>query len=262
MSRATTFTNVDWAKLVLEDGGFKTTQNNMTFMLDWMASENAPTTWTGTAGSNNPLNNGLGSGGGDGTGSYATLTTAALYAAEGIHGGIAGTSALASALSQGATPSITENALWHSTWASGHYGYGSNWHTGAVATVTAAASAAAGATQGVVVGLESIATGKHPTGTSGGIGATPVTTPVGYTKTKLLGGGPAVTGSTLNPLNWSPVIADLVKIFTSSYWKRGLVIGIGIILVIGGAVVVLHDSNTVQSAEGTAASIASIAAVA
>jgi hypothetical protein len=145
-------TNLEWAELVLQDGGFPVTPNNVEFMLQWMERENKPSTWTGTAGANNPLNNGLGSGGGSGLGSYPDLTTAAAYAAQGINGGISGTGPLAAALKTGtATPDQLGAALIMSNWASSHYG--GTWDGSYKAPIySAEASAKNGATSGVAVG--------------------------------------------------------------------------------------------------------------
>jgi len=130
-------TNDDWGALVLHDGGFPDSQNNMTFISDWMASEqsNVSNWWTG--GSNdtghiNPLNNGLGSGGGAGLGSYPNLVIAAQYTAENLNGGLY--QSVVTDLATSAAPQTTAQAIWQSPWASGHYSNasgvpGSAWHT-------------------------------------------------------------------------------------------------------------------------------------
>jgi len=117
-----------WAGLVLAIGGWPITPNNLANMETWMRAENYATTWTGTAGANNPLNNGLGSGGGDGTGSYPDLFTAAVYAVKGIQGGIFSTTCggntpggIAQALAADAPFPVFSQAVIKSGWASGCY---------------------------------------------------------------------------------------------------------------------------------------------
>ena len=77
-------TNVDWAKLVLVEGDWPVTEENVTFMMRWMRQENGADNWWNR---NNPLNNGQGSGGGSGLGSYPTLVEAAFYAAQNLQSG-------------------------------------------------------------------------------------------------------------------------------------------------------------------------------
>ena len=71
-------TNFDWARLVLKDGGWAQSSNNITVITQWMDSEEPVDDWWDR---NNPLNNGLGSGGGEGLGSYSNLVVAAHYVA-------------------------------------------------------------------------------------------------------------------------------------------------------------------------------------
>ena len=173
-TKRTTITNQEWAILVLKDGGWSTTDNNIQSILQWMASENTPRTWSGTAGANNPLNNGLGSGGGSGLGSYPNLTVAAEYAARGLKGGITGTASATQVLTHAAGPKAFEQAMINSTWASGHYGKGSAWHTGAVEILNLVTSIKNGARKATVTvtatTLTPPITPKNPTaaGTEGG----------------------------------------------------------------------------------------------
>lgn len=125
---AASFANQTWAALVLTLAGDPVTPNNLSNMLAWMTHENSPSTWTGTAGANNPLNNGLGSGGGDGTGSYPDLFTAAVYAAKGIQGGIFSSvcggnhpGTIQAALKADAPGPVFIDAVRKSGWASGCY---------------------------------------------------------------------------------------------------------------------------------------------
>jgi hypothetical protein len=126
-------TNADWAGQVLIDGGWPTSANNVTALLQWMDSENAPESWYNR---NNPLNNGYGSGGGAGFGSYPDLTTAAQYAADLLHANSAYSDIIA-ALAASAPVETTVDAIQGSPWASSHYGYGSLWHAVDVPVVAA-----------------------------------------------------------------------------------------------------------------------------
>ncbi len=130
-------TNYDWAKIVLLDGGWPVTDNNVTVITRWMRQENGANNWWNR---NNPLNNGWGSGGGGGTGSYANLLIAAENAAAALHGH-PGYSAIIAALAADAPTEVTERAIWASPWASGHYANGGHWHYTPVAEFTAPASA-------------------------------------------------------------------------------------------------------------------------
>ena len=127
-------TNEDWAKLVLLDGGWPLTDQNVTVMLRWMRQENGPQDWWNR---NNPLNNGYGSGGGAGLGSYASLTDAARYAAANLHRGYP---AVVAALAAGTSADATAAAIWASPWSSSHYANGTHWSTAPVDIVTAPAS--------------------------------------------------------------------------------------------------------------------------
>jgi hypothetical protein len=129
-------TNFDWANLVLKDGNWPQSSNNVTVLTQWMSSENPATNWYNR---NNPLNNGLGSGGGAGTGAYSDLLIAAHYVAENLNGG-SSYSAVVADLASSAAPSTTATAIENSPWASSHYGYGTSWHSGSVATVAAPSS--------------------------------------------------------------------------------------------------------------------------
>ena len=86
---------------------------------------------------NNPLNNGLGSGGGAGLGSYSNLLVAAHYVALNLEESPAWYGAIVADLKASAAPSVTAKAIEDSPWAASHYGYGSAWHSGSVATVAA-----------------------------------------------------------------------------------------------------------------------------
>ena len=130
-------TNYDWANVVLQDGGWPVSTNNVTVITRWMDSEEPSSTWWNR---NNPLNNGLGFGGGAGLGSYADLLTAAHYVAANLHGG-SSYGAIVADLAASASPSTTAAAIWDSPWASSHYGFGASWHFGTVPTVAAPASA-------------------------------------------------------------------------------------------------------------------------
>jgi hypothetical protein len=127
-------TNYDWAYLVLQDGGWPSTANNLTVITRWMDSEEPATDWWDR---NNPLNNGLGSGGGSGLGRYASVVDAAYFVAANLEYNGLGYPAIAADLAASAAPRVTARAIWDSSWASGHYGHGKNWFSGTVAAVSA-----------------------------------------------------------------------------------------------------------------------------
>lgn len=129
-------TNVDWAKLVLIEGGWPLTEENVTFMMRWMRQENGADNWWNR---NNPLNNGQGSGGGSGLGSYPTLIEAAYYAAENLQSGRY--PAVDAALARGDSADATAQAIWASAWASSHYGYGTHWSSRPYDVIEAPAAA-------------------------------------------------------------------------------------------------------------------------
>jgi hypothetical protein len=127
-------TNYDWAYLVLQDGGWPSTMNNLTVMTRWMDSEEPASDWWDR---NNPLNNGLGSGGGSGLGSYASVVDAAYYVAANLDYDGLGYPAIAADLAASAAPGVTAKAIWDSSWASGHYGHGKSWFDGSADDVSA-----------------------------------------------------------------------------------------------------------------------------
>ncbi|MFB9308182.1 hypothetical protein BJY17_002352 [Agromyces hippuratus] len=129
-------TNVDWAKLVLVEGEWPLTEENVTFMMRWMRQENGADNWWNR---NNPLNNGQGSGGGSGLGSYPTLIEAAYYAAENLQSGRY--PEVDAALASGDSADATAQAIWASAWASSHYGYGTHWSSRPYEVIEAPASA-------------------------------------------------------------------------------------------------------------------------
>lgn len=129
-------TNVDWAKLVLVEGEWPLTEENVTFMMRWMRQENGADNWWNR---NNPLNNGQGSGGGSGLGSYPTLVEAAYYAAENLQSGRY--PEVDAALASGDSADATAQAIWASAWASSHYGYGTHWSSRPYEVIEAPASA-------------------------------------------------------------------------------------------------------------------------
>ncbi len=127
-------TNVDWARLVLEDGGWPTTTDNVTVLLQWMASEEPPAAWWN---GDNPLNNGLDAPGGV----YPDLATAAYEVAVNLDAGDDGYPAIVADLGASAPPTTTARAIWASAWAAGHYGAGALWWSAAVPTEAAPPSA-------------------------------------------------------------------------------------------------------------------------
>ncbi len=130
-------TNHDWAKLVLLNGGWPVTDNNVTVITRWMRQENYVDSWWNR---NNPLNNGWGSGGGGGLGSYPSLVVAAENAAKALHTH-PGYRDIVAAFASSAPTDVTERAIWASPWASSHYADGSHWHYTPVPVVKAPAGA-------------------------------------------------------------------------------------------------------------------------
>jgi hypothetical protein len=241
------YTNRAWAIQVLQDGGFPISENNIDFMLWWMEHENSPSTWTGTAGANNPLNNGLGSGGGSGLGSYPDLATAAAYAAKGIKGGIQGTGPLAGALSLSADPAVSVKALESSGWASGHYGYQAYSST-PVAIVTAAASAAEKGITGPVTLGDTSATAAAIIADAqnkvNGLYGSSISVPGADQAAKALGGAAGVEAAATKVLN---------DLGSSSWWERVGLFAAGGALVIVGIVVFISTTKTGQKVESDAA---------
>ena len=132
-------TNADWAKLVLLDGGWPVSDNNVTVFLRWMRQENGANNWWNR---NNPLNNGFGSGGNAGTGSYANLVVAAQKCAQALHQGIGGGyGGIVAALAADSSPSTTASAIWASGWSTSHYMNGTHWSEAPVERFKAPASA-------------------------------------------------------------------------------------------------------------------------
>ena len=127
-------TNYDFARLVLADGGWPQSTNNITTMVQWMASEEPVSHWWNR---NNPLNNGYGSGGGAGLGSYPNLVVAAHYVAANLNGGPGDYGRITADLRASAAPSVTEKAIEDSPWAASHYGHGRNFYKGHPANVAA-----------------------------------------------------------------------------------------------------------------------------
>lgn len=126
-------TNHDWARLVLIEGGWPVTDENVKLITRWMRQENGADNWWNR---NNPLNNGQGSGGGSGLGSYVDLTDAAYYAAENLAMRSFYTDIVAG-LEAGTSADATAAAIWASPWASSHYGYGTHWSSSPVREIAA-----------------------------------------------------------------------------------------------------------------------------
>ena len=132
-------TNYDWAKLVLLDGGWPVSNNNVTVLLRWMRQENGANNWWNR---DNPLNNGFGSGGNAGTGSYANLVIAAQKCAQALHNGIGGGyGGIVTALAANSSPAATASAIWASGWSTSHYMNGTHWSSAPVPQFKAPASA-------------------------------------------------------------------------------------------------------------------------
>ena len=132
-------TNYDFARLVLADGGWPQSANNVNVIVHWMASEEPISHWWDR---DNPLNNSYHCGSSaSGLGWCTSLTAAAHNIAANLNGGPGDYGHITADLRASAAPSTTERAIWNSPWAGSHYGYGRDFYTGSVATVAAPASA-------------------------------------------------------------------------------------------------------------------------
>ncbi len=125
-------TNYDFARLVLEDGGWPTSANNTVVLTQWLRAEEPTSRWWNR---DNPLNNGLGSGGGSGLGSYGSVVVAAFDVARNLENPAYGYPLVARDLALSAPPGATVRAIWRSDWAAGHYGRGADWDTSPVPSV-------------------------------------------------------------------------------------------------------------------------------
>lgn len=126
-------TNYDFARLVLEDGGWPTSANNTIVLTQWLRAEEPTSRWWNR---DNPLNNGLGSGGGSGLGSYRSVVVAAFDVAKNLENPSFGYPLVAHDLAASVQSGTTARAIWRSDWASGHYGRGADWDTSPVPSVT------------------------------------------------------------------------------------------------------------------------------
>jgi hypothetical protein len=138
-SLANNGTNYDWAKLVLLEGGWPLSDNNVTVLLRWMRQENGVNNWWNR---DNPLNNSFGAPGAGGTGSNPNLIVAAEHAAQALKRGAGGGyGGIVSSLAASASPDATAQAIWASNWSGSHYANGTHWSTAPVPIVKAPASA-------------------------------------------------------------------------------------------------------------------------
>ena len=127
-------TNYDFARLVLQHGGWPASANNIAVLTQWLRAEEPTSRWWNR---DNPLNNGLGSGGGRGLGSYRSVVAASFYVAQNLESPLYGYPMVARDLAASAQPGSTSRAIWRSDWASGHYGFGADWDTSPVPSVVA-----------------------------------------------------------------------------------------------------------------------------
>jgi peptidoglycan hydrolase-like protein with peptidoglycan-binding domain len=112
-------TNFDWANLVLQDGSWPQSTNNVTTITQWMSSEESPSNWWNN---NNPLNNSLGNQAtsSNGLAPYPNLVVAADYVAQNLQQG-SSYSAIAADFSSSAAPDTTATDIINSDWSCGHY---------------------------------------------------------------------------------------------------------------------------------------------
>jgi hypothetical protein len=138
-SLANSGTNYDWAKLVLLEGNWPQSDNNITVILRWMRQENGANNWWNR---DNPLNNGYGAPGAGGTGRNPNLIVAAENAAHALQRGAGGGyGGIVAALAVSASPDATAQAIWASSWSGSHYANGTHWSTAPVPIVKAPAGA-------------------------------------------------------------------------------------------------------------------------
>lgn len=247
------FANQTWAALVLTMIGAPITPNNLNNFMSWMTSENGAATWTGTAGTNNPLNNGLGSGGGSGLGSYPDLFTAAVYAAKGLQGGITGGQYIGAALKADAPFPVFHAATLKATWSGDHYA-GTQWASATapynVPVVTVAQAAQHGSTHGPTVGNVTAADLGNP-----GL--------LQQAEQAAASGGTAVEGAAKAVLSWDVELGKLLGDLTSAaWWKRVGVFALGVALIGGGLILFVSTTKTGKQLEHDAGEAATVAAVA
>jgi Fibronectin type III domain len=131
-------TNYDFARLILRDGGWPVSANNVTVLTQWLRSEEPTSHWWDR---DNPLNDGLGSGGGEGLGTYDSVIIAAYYVAANLENHAYGYPEIVRDLGASAPVIVTDRAIWRSSWAAGHYGGGADWGTSPVPSVDSPAAA-------------------------------------------------------------------------------------------------------------------------
>jgi hypothetical protein len=256
-----------WAEVVLLFLGAPVTQNNVDNLTTWMTAENGSSTWTGTAGANNPLNNGLGSGGGSGLGSYTDLVVSAAYAAKGLEGGIQGAAPAGAALKANAPFSVFQTAIIKSGWAGSHYsgsGFAKLTAAAPPPVVSASSSASNGASKGVAV--ESAATQTQINGLN--LLADPQSVLQSITNLPSEAGqaassaaSDAATATGLGGVEAS--LGTLLTDFTTAaFWQRLGIFVLGVAFVIGGVVLFVSTTKTGEKVESDALEAGAAVAVA
>jgi putative cell wall-binding protein len=138
-AHASESTNYDWASLVLTDGGWPASQNNIDVVTEWMEAENYPSNWWLR---NNPLNDDAGTSTGTPLGTYPDLPTAASHVVGSLNNGFYG--AVVADLAASASPSTTAQAICNSPWDVAHYGDCANFPSQPPTSYAAPASAWSG----------------------------------------------------------------------------------------------------------------------
>lgn len=139
-------TNFDWARTVLQDGGWPQSNNNITAVTEWMTGEEPASNWYNR---NNPLNNSLNTTSTNGLGSYSNLLLAAQYVSDVLNGSSYAT--VRADLAASSAPATTATAIYDSPWSCGHYSgsttcnsntaqWGLAWNHGTVPVVAAPAA--------------------------------------------------------------------------------------------------------------------------
>ena len=218
-------TNYIWAQTVLQNAGLPTTPNNVLNITRWMVSEEPASNWYNN---NNPLNiNSLG----NGSDSFPSLTASAAETANYL--ALPTDTGIRAALAANAPFPQFEAAVVASPWASGHYN--GALFSGTPATVQAG-------------------TGIQLTPGSGGSADLGSTAPAGTC-------GAGSKGIQIDALKSVPLIgsfAPSVTIFNACQVKAiagGLLVGLGAVVMLAGAVLVVSNTKAGKTAVAAAGAI-------
>lgn len=210
------------------------TQNNISNMQRWIAAESGHANWWSKS---NPLNS---TGYGQSGGKYPSLTEAAQAFGQMLNQ--SNFTSIRKVLAANAPTSLFSAAVVKSPWASGHYGGNplaiahTSPNTTKGPTLTALNLAVSGNSPQVQAALK-MDLGKTALGDVAGPALNKISDATGLT----------AIGSDFAGL--AGILSDLTS---SAWWKRVGIFALGGVLVIGGVVVFLQSTKTVQGAEGAA----------